>query len=159
MYQFRLGIMLLYCYAMTPPNLRTPAFTLDLTLAGLESCRKTLAGFAARWPRALVFLQTYNLLVNSTFDGAGINQGVGPGMLESPSSQSLCAASYSMDEERKNQVRTHVIDLKMLHVHQAVVMLIEEMIYKPRPEELNYDSFDFAPNMSFGGFDLFNFSV
>jgi hypothetical protein len=147
--------MLVYCYAMTPPMLRTPVFSLDETLAGLGSCHKTLSRFATRWHRATVFLQAYQLLVEATFDTAMFGQFGDAGMLESPSSQPMCT-SYALQGERKAQMQRHVIELKLQHVHEAVITQMEDMVNKPPLEEMNYDGVEFAPNMYLGGFDFFN---
>ena len=156
MYQFRLGVMLLYCYAMTPPILRTPVFSHAETISGLESCQATLEKFSVLWPRALVFLRTYQLLAESTFDGTMFGQ-LGDGtILESPSSQSLYG-SLSVESKRKSQMQDYIVELKMLNVHQAVIVLVEEMVHKPQTAVSEYDGADFMPNMALADLDLVNF--
>lgn len=156
MYQFRLGVMLLYCYAMTPPVLRTPVFSHPETVAGLESCQATLEKFSALWPRALVFHRAYQLLAESTFDPAVPGQLCDGAMLGSPSSQSLYG-SLALEGKRKALMQDYIVELKILNVHQAVIVLVEEMVYKPQAAVSEYDGMDFMPNMALADLDLVNF--
>ncbi|KAF4912096.1 hypothetical protein CGCF415_v003993 [Colletotrichum fructicola] len=157
MYQFRLGIILLYCYAMTPPLLRTANFSLPDTISGFECCHRTMEKFSIRWPRALVFLQSFQLLAESVFDGPAFGgQACNSNMLDSPSSQSLCSP-YALEGERKTRMQSYIVELRVQHVHQAVISLMEEMLNRPQHQDLNYEGLDLLPNMSIAGFDLFNF--
>ncbi|KAF5009776.1 hypothetical protein FDECE_4049 [Fusarium decemcellulare] len=156
MYQFRIGVMLLYCFYMTPPMLRTPVFSLDTTLSGIENCRQTLEGFASRWPTALVFLQTYQLLAQATFDGFPLGAGSNTGTLESPTTPALCATQQS-SSEWKSQMVALITELKLQHVHQAVVTLVQEMVHNPRALDPELGDMEFAPTLTLGELDLFNF--
>ncbi|KAF4463270.1 hypothetical protein FALBO_9910 [Fusarium albosuccineum] len=156
MYQFRIGVMLLYCFYMTPPMLRTPVFSLDTTLSGIENCRQTLEGFASRWPTALVFLQTYQLLAQATFDGFSLGAGSNTGTLESPTTPALCATQQS-SSEWKSQMVALITELKLQHVHQAVVTLVQEMVHNPRALDPELGDMEFAPTLTLGELDLFNF--
>ncbi|KAF6813221.1 binuclear zinc transcription factor [Colletotrichum sojae] len=156
MYQFRLGIMLLYCYAMTPPLFRTASFTSPETISGLDSCRRTLERFSTRWPRALVFLQSYQLLAEAVFEGPAFGQACSSSTMDSSSPQSFCS-SYALEGERKVRMQGYMTELRMQHVHQAVVNLMEEIVNRPSQASLNYEGLDLLPNMSMVGLDLFNF--
>lgn len=51
----------------------------------------------------------------------------------------------------------YIVELRVQHVHQAVVSLMEEMLTRPQHQDMNYEALDLLPNMSLAGFDLFNF--
>ncbi|KAH7039558.1 uncharacterized protein B0I36DRAFT_343428 [Microdochium trichocladiopsis] len=176
-YQFRLGIMLLCCYFITVPMMRTPVFYMPETLLGVKSCQRNLMGFSARWPGAAIFLQAYQLLIEAMFDVATLDQvcsdigvagGTGaaavldaaPPVLPTATTTSAPTArhgAYLLTGDRKATMERVLDELRMQHVHEAVIVLISEMVYKPRAEDVDYDKIQFAPDMSLNGVDLFSF--
>lgn len=54
-------------------------------------------------------------------------------------------------------MQSYIVELRVQHVHQAVISLMEEMLNRPQHQDLNYEGLDLLPNMSIAGFDFFNF--
>lgn len=158
MYQFRLGIMLLYCYFTTPRTIQTPVFSLETTLDGIESCRQTLTGFSSRWPKSMVYLRTFQALADKTFEGSYAETVANSTPFESSAALTHCLASGS-NRDWITTMEALITELKLQHVHQAVVKLIQDMVHRASSENFNIESMEFVPNLALGSLDLFNFCV
>ena len=153
MYQFRVGIMALYCYWIIPPTLRSPDSSTRNIFEGAQACLTTIARFANRWPDASIFLRAYQLLAEVTLNVASVNGVYGP--LLSASGAPDIAPTFP--KHRKMDIEGYIMGLRMQHVHHAVISLIEEMVYKIRPQYMQGDGMDFVTSLPFEGMDLFDF--
>lgn len=59
-------MILLYCYWVTPYNSRTPAYLAPSTTEAIEACHGTLSAFARRWPSAILYRDTYEIVSTAT---------------------------------------------------------------------------------------------
>ncbi|KAF4431482.1 hypothetical protein FACUT_8603 [Fusarium acutatum] len=158
MYQFRLGVMLLYCYFITPRTMQTPVFSYETTLDGIQSCRLTLENFSARWPQSMVYLHTFQLLADKTFEASYSEAIADQSALESPEALTRCLTSGSSGEWITN-MEAAVTELKSQHVHHAVVALILDMIKRSSVENFNMEAIGFVPNLDLDSLGLFGFCV
>ncbi|EXL45947.1 hypothetical protein FOCG_11941 [Fusarium oxysporum f. sp. radicis-lycopersici 26381] len=158
MYQFRLGVMLLYCYFITPRTMQTPIFSYESTLDGIQSCRLTLENFSTRWPQSVVYFQAFQLLADKAFESSYGEAIANQTALESPEALTRCLTSGSSGEWIAN-MEAVVMELKSQHVHHAVVALIQDIIKRSSVEDFNMEAIGFVPNLDLDSLGLFGFCV
>lgn len=145
--------MLLYCCWVIPPGLRSPDFSARDTFEGAQGCLTTIARFANRWPDAAIFLRVYQLLAEVTLNVASVSGLYGP-VLSATGAPDFIP---SFPKHRKAEMEGYIMGLRMQHVHHAVISLVEEMVYKIRPQYMQGDGMDFVTSLPFEGMDLFDF--
>ncbi|KAH8894002.1 hypothetical protein GQ53DRAFT_804897 [Thozetella sp. PMI_491] len=155
LYQFRVGVMLLYCYWITPLVLRTPVFQAPESLDGIRSCLTTMSRFANKWPEASVFNQSYQCLADAIFSGVQLPDVYRESLL-STSVVSAGSTTYSFPDDLRRKMDGYILGLKLQHVHRAILTLVEEMVYKSSPRDFQFERIDYAA-MHLDDMDLFNF--
>jgi hypothetical protein len=153
MYQFRLGILILYCYFVTSSAPRAADFPFQEAVGGIEACRKTLFRFAMRWAKSLSFLNAFEILAQTILDGPALGF-----TIDTSTSTFMDYASSDLSpRDRLTKLEGYLLEMKLNKVHAAVVSLIEEMMSGMQPQEPEATQLQFAPALYNGGLDLFTF--
>lgn len=157
MYQFRLGILILYCCWIAPNAAQGVEFPQEQALCGVRACRKTLSKFSLRWPKSVTFLNVFQTLADSVIDGtifafnsdtvSFVDYTTGPSAQPPFSSKSDLPATISQC----------LLEMKLQKVHSAVISLVEEMVNGIWSQETESTQMQFAPALYNGGLELFNF--
>lgn len=112
-YQFRVGILLLYCFWATPASLRTPAYCSVET--AVNDCSETLLSFAKRWPTAAVFHDTFTCIAAQTpFNAMGET-----------------IEAWKFPSEEVPMMESHIAKLRQLRTHKSVLSIIEAIVRWP----------------------------
>lgn len=130
-YQFRVGIIAVYCYWINNRGQPGPADGLAALPNGLhegtQCCLSTLNRFAQKWPDAVVMYQTYECLLSLVFWSTNQRQ---DNILAPPSDMSdtaLNAKDNRTLDDRIHKLRQYIRKLREQHVHKAIVSLVEEI--------------------------------
>jgi hypothetical protein len=114
--------------------------------------------FSTRWPKSLVYLRTFQLLTEKIFEGSYVETVADSAALESPSALTQCPTS-GPNREWAHTMQAMITELKLQHIHQAVVALIQTMTDRASAENFNSEAMEFAPNLPLGSLDFFSFCV
>lgn len=112
--QFKSGVALLYCFFVTPPDVRSPTYRESDVGEAVRACSIILSLVAERWPQARCIRDTYDILARevSVTDHDGPPASVGPRRMRPEASTMLLA--------NMNQ-------LEMIIVHRDTLRMIREM--------------------------------
>lgn len=159
MYQFRLGILVLYCYWITPNAATEEAgFPLQEAIDGVQNCRKTLLKFSLRWAKSMIFLDAFQILTETVCDGPtfGITSD-DPSFMGFSSDLPSSRRCHTTHGDRLASLEECILEMKLQKVHSAVISLIQEMIIGMQARETDTTQLPLAPALYHGGLDLFNF--
>ncbi|CAI6092381.1 unnamed protein product [Clonostachys chloroleuca] len=159
MYQFRLGILVLYCYLITPNAATEEAgFPLQEAIDGVQNCRKTLLKFSLRWAKSMIFLDAFQILTETVCDGPtfGITSD-DPSFMGFSSDLPSSRRCHTNHGDRLASLEECILEMKLQKVHSAVISLIQEMIIGMQARETDTTQLPLAPALYHGGLDLFNF--
>jgi hypothetical protein len=157
MYQFRLGVLILYCCWITPSAVQEAAFPIQEAICGVRDCRKTLRKFSKRWPTSTPFLTTFEALAETIMDGPSFGLGSqGSNLVDYQTDLSTSSALFTSEAERLATITESLTDLRLQKVHTAVISLIEEIVHGLRSRG-EMSQLQLAPALYNCSLDLFNF--
>jgi hypothetical protein len=109
-FQFRAGVMLLYAYWITPIALRSDRHWAQETQSAIFACARSISSFSTRWKDALVYRDTFELL-----------------MMQTVSWSTMTHRVYLPEQNVSASLKNCLQQLKNQHLNKTLLAVIEEM--------------------------------